>query len=249
MLPTTGLRVPSFVISPWLKGGTVFGSDTLHFDHTSILKTIARRFMSSNPPFIGARYAAAHDLSEVLGTQLRPERFRPFIPYTLMCDSSTMRLDVQNASTAIGTPLWQFSPNETEAQKFRFEDAGNGFVYIRTLAGLYVTVDAPSGIPVGPGATLGIKQDLKYEPGSPGSRNPDLQRWSFTSSAVTAADAANYAISCAAVPGKVLQPLDGSTASGIAVALADPAPHRPTAVPNPWTVTSPLLSATQVING
>jgi phospholipase C len=248
MLPTTGLRVPSFVISPWVKGSTVFGSDTLHFDHTSILKTIARRFMSSNPPFIGARYAAAHDLSEVLDDQLRPERFRPFIPYTLMCDSSTMRLDVQYASTAIGTPLWQYSPNETEAQKFRFEDAGNGFVYIRTLAGLYVSVDAPSGIPAGPGATLGIKQDLKYEPGSPGSRNPDLQRWNFTSSA-TVADAADYAISCAAVPGKVLQPLDGSTASGTAVALADPAPHRPTAVPNPWTVTSPLLSATPVING
>ena len=66
MLPTTGVRVPCFVISPWVKGGAVFGSDTLHFDHTSILKTIARRFMSNNPPYMGARYAAAHDLSEIL---------------------------------------------------------------------------------------------------------------------------------------------------------------------------------------
>jgi Ricin-type beta-trefoil lectin domain-like len=147
---------------------TVFGSDTLHFDHTSILKTIARRFMSSNPPFMGARYAAAHDLSEILDGQIRPEQFRPFIPYTLVCVASGMCLDVQAAGTAIGTPLWQFSPNGTDAQNFRFEDAGNGFVCIRTLAGLYVTVDAPSGIPARPGATLGIKQDLKYAPGSRG---------------------------------------------------------------------------------
>jgi hypothetical protein len=249
MLPTTGVRVPCFVISPWVKGSTVFGSDTLHFDHTSILKTIARRFMSHNPPFMGARYAAAHDLSEILDAQIRPEQFRPFIPYTLVCVASKMCLDVQAASTTIGTPLWQFSPNGTDAQNFRFEDAGNGFVYIRTLAGLYVTVNAPSGIPTGPGATLGIKQDLKYAPGSPGSQNPDLQRWTFTSAIVAIVDSTNYTISCAAVPGKVLQSLDGSTASGIAVVLADPAPHLPTAIPNPWTVTSPLLPSTPVHHG
>jgi hypothetical protein len=37
--------------------------------------------MSNNPPFIGARYEAAHDLSEMLDDQTRPEQFRPFIPY------------------------------------------------------------------------------------------------------------------------------------------------------------------------
>ena len=95
-----------------------------------------------------------------------------------------------------------------------------------------------------PGATLGIKQDLKYAPGSVGSHNPDLQRWKFTSSAITVPTPPTYTISCAAVPGKVLQPLDGSTASGIAVVLADPAHHLPTAIPNPWTVTSPLLPST-----
>src|SRR5262249_38189537 len=155
-------------------------------DHTSILKTIARRFMSSNPPFMGARYAAAHDLSEILETQIWPEQFRPFIPYTLTCVASKMCLDVQGASTAIGAELWQFSPNGTDAQNFRFEDAGDGFVYIRTLAGLYVTVNAPSGIPTEPGATLGIKQDLKYAPGSRGSQDPNLQHWRFASSTVIA---------------------------------------------------------------
>ena len=99
MLPTTGVRVPCFVVSPWVKGGSVFGSDTLHFDHTSIFKTIARRFMSKDPPYMGARYAAAHDLSEVLDDQMRPEQFRPFIPYTLVCVASKMNLDVEGAST------------------------------------------------------------------------------------------------------------------------------------------------------
>ena len=81
MLQTTGVRVPCFVVSPRVKSGAVFGSDALHFDHTSILKTIARRFMSNNPPYMGARYAAAHDLSEILETQIRPGPFRPFTPY------------------------------------------------------------------------------------------------------------------------------------------------------------------------
>src|SRR5262249_21141263 len=146
--------------------------------------------------------------------------FRPFIPYTLTYEASKMCLDVQGASTAIGAGLCQFSPNGTDAQNFRFEDAGNGFAYIRTLAGLYVTVNAPSGIPTEPGATLGIKQDLKYAPGSQGSQDPNLQRWKFASSTVTAVNSADYTISCAAVPRKVLQPVDNGTASGIAVVLA-----------------------------
>ena len=247
MLPTTGVRVPCFVVSPWVKGGSVFGSDTLHFDHTSILKTIARRFMSNNPPYMGARYEAAHDLSEILDDQMRPEQFRPFIPYTLVCDASKMNLDVQAASTTIGTPLWQYTPNGTDAQSFRFEDAGDGFVYIRTLAGLYVTADAPPDPLTGPGTTPGIKQDVKYAPSLLSSQHANLQRWRFASSPISVADPTNFTISCAAVPGKVLQPLDGSTASGVAVVLADPTgPHTPMGIPNPWTVTSPFLPTTPV---
>jgi phospholipase C len=250
MLPTTGVRVPCFVVSPWVKGGSVFGSDTLHFDHTSILKTIARRFMSDNPPYMGARYEAAHDLSEILDDHMRPDRFRPFIPYTLVCVASHMNLDVQAASTAIGTALWQASPVVTDAQtqNFRFEDAGDGFVYIRTFAGLYVTADAPADVLTVPGAAPGIKQDVKYAPGSLGSQHPELQRWTFTPPEIGVEDPTNFTISCAAVPGKVLQPLDASTASGIAVVLADPTgPHSPIALANPWTVTSPLLPSTPVV--
>jgi Phosphoesterase family/Ricin-type beta-trefoil lectin domain-like len=241
MLPTTGVRVPCFVVSPWVKGGSVIGSDSLHFDHTSILKTIARRFMSQNPPYMGARYAAAHDLSEVLEKTLRAEQFRPFIPYTLACVASKMNLDVPGASTAAGTDLWQFTPNGSDAQFFRFEDAGNGFVYIRTLAGLYVTADAPSRVPTDSGATLKIKQDLKYSPGSKGAQDPSLQRWRFAPSRVSALNPTNYTISCAAVSGKVLQPLNGAATSGTAVVLGDPSSHPPSGLPNPWNVTSPRL--------
>jgi phospholipase C len=248
MLQTTGVRVPCFVISPWVKSGAVFGSDALHFDHTSILKTIARRFMSKGPPYMGARYAAAHDLSEILEIQIRPGPFRPFIPYALVCGASKMFLDVRNASLAAGAPLWQSSPNRTDAHSFRFEDAGNGFVYMRTLARLYVTVNVRSGIHTSLGGALGITQDRKYAPGSVGPHNPDLQRWKFASSTVTAIHPNDYTISCAAVPGMVLQPAGGSTASGAAVVLAVPE-HVDTIVmiPNAWNVTSPLLPPRGVV--
>ena len=110
MLQTTGVRVPSFLVSPWIKAGSVFGSDNVHFDHTSILKTISRRFLTRNYPFLGARYAAAHDLSEVLEHKIHSPRFRPFIPYTLVCDASKMCLDVRGGSKSIGGLVWQYTP-------------------------------------------------------------------------------------------------------------------------------------------
>ncbi len=70
-----GLRVPTFVISPWVDQGKA--SDVV-FDHTSIAKTIARRFMSASPPDMGERVAAAHDLSMVLRTT--PRQDIPSIP-------------------------------------------------------------------------------------------------------------------------------------------------------------------------
>jgi phospholipase C len=168
-IETLGVRVPSFVISPWVKGGTVFGYDGadaatptatatarafvpeartpvaasgLHFDHTSILKTIARRFLNRNPPYMGARYAAAEDLSKLIGNELNESQFLPFIGYTIEFIGSQMVMDVQLGNPAPGTPIWQFAPNGTTAQSFAFEDAGNGFVYIRSnISNLYITLD------------------------------------------------------------------------------------------------------------
>lgn len=65
-----GVRVPTFVISPWVDKGKV---SNVIFDHTSIAKTIARRFMSANPPDMGERMAAAHDLSMVLRSTPRTD--------------------------------------------------------------------------------------------------------------------------------------------------------------------------------
>jgi len=70
-----GVRVPAFVISPWVDQRAV--SDVV-FDHTSIAKTIARRFMSANPPDMGERVAAANDLSMILRTT--PRQDIPTIP-------------------------------------------------------------------------------------------------------------------------------------------------------------------------
>jgi phospholipase C len=78
-----GVRVPAFVVSPWVDRGKVVpatGDTTCDFafDHTSIAKTIARRFMSANPPDMGERMAAASDLSKVLRST--PRQDIPSIP-------------------------------------------------------------------------------------------------------------------------------------------------------------------------
>lgn len=282
-LDTYGVRVPTFIVSPWMKGGTVFGKDaavvttggggstttagtpaadtgttpvggvssplqSLYFDHTSILKTIARRFMSSNPPYMGARYENAKDLSMVLGNALRPGQFRPFIPYYLTYGASKMCLDVPGGSNVAGTALWQFSPNQTGAQEFRFEDAGDGFFYVRTHAGnLYLTADVPAGANTGAGQTFAAKQDVKYPAGATGPHNPDFQRWKFGASGLTTVNRDNFSISCAALPGKVLQPAGGSLLSTAAVVLGDPTgTHIGVLVlKNPWQVISPLLGNSQ----
>ena len=70
-----GPRVPAFVISPWVDRGKVTGTV---FDHTSILKTIARRFLSARPPDLGERVAVANDLSMVLRST--PRQDKPNIP-------------------------------------------------------------------------------------------------------------------------------------------------------------------------
>lgn len=70
-----GPRVPAFVISPWVSPRAV--SDII-YDHTSILKTIARRFMNKNPPDMGFRMTQANDLSMILNSSVRSEK--PVIP-------------------------------------------------------------------------------------------------------------------------------------------------------------------------
>lgn len=74
-----GVRVPAFLISPWVGRQVAYGSDThgqqpqeVLFDHTSILRTILRRFCTPQGgaiPNMTARVDAANDLSALLSEQ------------------------------------------------------------------------------------------------------------------------------------------------------------------------------------
>jgi phospholipase C len=62
-----GMRVPTFVVSPWVPSGHV-SSDV--FDHTSILKTIIAAFLHENPPDMGNRVALANHLGPLLSNDI-----------------------------------------------------------------------------------------------------------------------------------------------------------------------------------
>ncbi|MDX6385064.1 MAG: phospholipase [Blastocatellia bacterium] len=76
-----GVRVPAFLISPWVGKQVAYGStthglqlDKVLFDHTSILRTILRRFCTPAGgaiPNMTARVDAANDLSALL-TETQP---------------------------------------------------------------------------------------------------------------------------------------------------------------------------------
>jgi phospholipase C len=66
-----GVRVPAFIISPWVARG---GVSSIIFDHTSIIKTVLLKFCRSAAgtiPAMGARVAAANHLGFLL-TEPRP---------------------------------------------------------------------------------------------------------------------------------------------------------------------------------
>ena len=206
---------------------------------------------------MGARYAAAHDLSEVLSTEMEKstDQFLPFVPYTLDYENTKMNLNVHNGDRSLHT-LLNTSPanalNIPDSQKFRFEDAGDGFVYIRTFAGLFVTViysrkpvhRPPGAVPVYP-----VEQNLKFPFGSVGSRDPDLQKWKLVPGNNVLAFNMGFVVSSAAFPNLVLQVDMGAVGAALtSVILSTPTP--PTnrfAKPNQWNVTSPLLPNNVVV--
>jgi phospholipase C len=58
-----GFRVPAFVVSPWVPKASVGRAE---YDHTSILKTIMARFLSTDPPDMGLRVLLANDVGPLL---------------------------------------------------------------------------------------------------------------------------------------------------------------------------------------
>lgn len=94
-----GPRVPALIVSPWAKAETAYGSQSHHlqpnqvlFDHTSILRTILRRFCTQSggtTPAMTTRVAAANDLSELLTeqkprTDCTPAETIPNVPTDLL---------------------------------------------------------------------------------------------------------------------------------------------------------------------
>jgi hypothetical protein len=290
-----GLRVPTFIVSPWVNAGTVIGHDgpkppvhvgpptpapaaphdpapaehaashetaspgveptffgpvaPLHFDHTSILKTIARRFLGSyedpttqKPPYLGARYAAAKDLGPSLAVTPRRGPFRPFIPYTLVYEASQLTLEVQTSAPGAAcfqtaAHPWGDPPNSlAQSQGFRLEDAGDGWWYLRTHdSTLYLTANA----------AMQVVQDHRYaSDGSDG--NPLAQRWKLTPGITPAKT--GLTITNALYPTKALQPAGGSTAVNAPVVLGDPEVGTAAHVPNAWQVTSPLFGAAPIVS-
>lgn len=73
-----GVRVPTFIISPWVDKGAVIKRVV---DHTSILKTILIKFCANDRPFLSDRVHAAFDLGSSL-TQAAPRDIltQPVLP-------------------------------------------------------------------------------------------------------------------------------------------------------------------------
>src|SRR5262249_35186228 len=67
-----GVRVPAFLISPWIARGRVIKDE---IEHTSILKTVLDRFCPDDPiDSMGERVALAPSLAPYVGDALRPDR-------------------------------------------------------------------------------------------------------------------------------------------------------------------------------
>jgi hypothetical protein len=200
--------------------------------------------MSKNPPYMGPRYAAANDLTGILRTGPRKLQFLPFVRYNLSYYASEMRMDVEGGNPTPGPIVARFDLNETDEQRFSFEQKGN-YVYIRTHCGsLYVTVDVPNGnTSAPPPQGFGIRQDVKYDGGlaltDPKKFNVKYQRWKFTPLGTSDADKNLYIVTNEYFPNKILQPLDLKQNATPLVLVNKP---KTLTAMNAWMVSGPLTS-------
>jgi hypothetical protein len=138
------------------------------------------------------------------------------------------------------------------SQDYSFEDAGDGFVYIRCqMSNLYVTAQITGGVLNGgelntagavggspPTADApGLIQDVKYHHFIQRSQ---LQKWKFSAAGDTIAAKGLYVISNQAYPDMVLQPTDPSQLNSPVILGAS---GGTAVIPaNTWRVSTPLLS-------
>jgi phospholipase C len=100
MLIPYGVRVPTFVVSPWVAPGK---GPSITLDHCSIVKTVLARFVGTEKPFLSERVAASHSFESFL-TESQP---RPNVPQTeaLAPLPETARRLVSRASQIVTPPL------------------------------------------------------------------------------------------------------------------------------------------------
>jgi phospholipase C len=95
-----GVRVPTFVVSPWVKPGK---GPRLTLDHCSILKTVLARFGGGSQPFLSDRVHASHSFDAFLAeAEPRLNVPPPDAPGTLPID---VRRVTPGASQIITPPL------------------------------------------------------------------------------------------------------------------------------------------------
>jgi hypothetical protein len=178
---------------------------------------------------MGARYAAASDLSVVIGTQPRQPQFLPFITYRLQFVQSQMLLHAIELDD-LGAVLWQ-APDDGSVvvPDFSFEDAGNALVYIRSHVGnRYVTAQALDSV---------VTSVTKESPGA---------KWKLSPTGISVLDRNPFVISNQAYPTKVLQPSNRKSESPVVLGDAAGSAGVHGGNPNAWKVSSPLLSDEQV---
>src|SRR5439155_10021888 len=95
-----GFRVPTFVVSPFSRGGFVC-SDT--FDHTSLLRFIETRFGVEVPNLSAWRRAAAGDLTSALNLTA-PDASVPALPAPSLTDPRVASECVPGALPGAGPP-------------------------------------------------------------------------------------------------------------------------------------------------
>jgi len=136
---------------------------------------------------------------------------------------------------APGTPLSQAAVDGSPAQDFSFEDAGDGFVRIRSHAGnFYLSVDESN-------ADLAVRQDAAYPPAAGGAGpRPALQRFKVTPVGISQVTHDHYVISSEAYPDLQLQPA-AATSPGSPIVLGPRGAPGQAGPPTAWRVSSPLL--------
>jgi phospholipase C len=110
-----GVRVPAFVVSPWVDPGSV---SSMIFDHTSLIKTILLRFCcdaAGNIPDMGSRVGHANHLGSVL-TRMSIATPIPFDGVISRMAEVKMKQFHATFTTSRATPLKKIKPSPGDLQ-------------------------------------------------------------------------------------------------------------------------------------